>query len=550
MHDAILNGAVVDAVDGRGRIDGSLVDAPFNNERSGGAGIGVPNIVGGIEHEGGLVAAGVGFVGDAAAFKVAVFGPVGGRDDDEVIVGVVDKVGGAIEVGGLDRQLGDGPRNLDLIYPIRRVFPLVVRGVDEGSDSGVAAGIGGVGVDDGVLILAAVGDDADLVGEVVDESIISSGLGDGLAANAPGDVDGVARRRRIAVRPLAVAMMDGADGGGGGVVAGEGGVGGAAEDIEIDVGRIIDAVLRIAGIGETRLGGRAHQDALGDGEGKLLGIGGAVGPSAVDDAGGIVERRGNGVGSNGHLLFVAQGVVTRGRGHRANLLLAVVDEIGSGRHLGRGNDSLENLPVERPRFRPAIVLPPKPGLGHHRKSIIAFVGRNHGAGIQIPVAALRIRIDGGKRPAGEGLRGVDGRRNRGHQKADDDNAAAAGRTGRVAAATAAATTSTILAGRGSGSIIRSNTTIATTTLATGMRRCALGPTAAAAAGVVQQGTGDVALETNATATIRRIAARRTSAAATGGLAHVVASATTTALPRGTGTARMLIGIIQTRTATT
>ena len=393
MHDAILNGAVVDAVDGRGRIDGSLVDAPFNDERSGGAGIGVPNIVGGIEHEGGLVAAGVGFVGDAAAFKVAVFGPVGGRDDDEVIVGVVDKVGGAIEIGGLDRQLGDGPRNLDLIYPIRRVFPLVVRGVDEGGDSGVAAGIGGVGVDEGVLILAAVGDNADLVGEVVDEVGFRGGPGDGLAADAPRYLDGIACCRLVAVRPLAVAMMDGADGGGGGVVAGEGGVGGAAEDIEVDVGRIVDAVLRIAGVGEAGLGGRAHQDALGDGESKLPGIGGAAGPSAVDDAGRIVERRGDGVGSDGRLLFVAQGVVARGRRHRANLLLAVVDEIGSGRHLGRGNKRLENLPVARPCLCSAVVLPPKPGLRHHRESIIVLVGRNHGAGVQIPVAALRIRID-------------------------------------------------------------------------------------------------------------------------------------------------------------
>ena len=418
IYDAMLQEAIVDAVDGRGWIDWRLVNAPFNNERSGGARIGVPNIVGAIEHEGGLVAAGVGFVGYAAAFEVAVFGPVGGRDDDEVIVGVVDKVGDAAEVGGLDRQLGDGPRNLDLIYPIRHVFPLVVRGVDEGGDGGVAAGIGGVGVDEGVLILAAVGDDADLVGEVVDESVIRGGLGDWLAADAPGDVDGIARCRRVAVCPFAVAMMDGADGGGGGVVAGDGGVGGAAEDIEIDVGRIIDAVLRIAGIGETRLGGRAHQDALGDGEGKLLGIGRAVGPSAVDDARRIVERRSNGVGSDGRLLFVAQGVVGRGCWHRANLLLAVVDEVGSNGHLRLGNGGGRDFPGEFAYIITAIA-PLQPIIGTHFKYIVRDINTFSIALDKTPIATRVVK-------AGQNLAGIRllcdySGGNRRHEEAHDDN---------------------------------------------------------------------------------------------------------------------------------
>ena len=83
-----------------------------------------------------------------------------------------------------------------------------------------------------------------------------------------------------------------------------------------------------------------------------------------------------------------------------------------------------------------------------------------------------------------------------------------------------------------------------------MRRSALGPTAATATGVVQQGASDVALETNATTAIRCIAARRTGATATCGLSHVVAGTASIALSRRTSSTRMRSGVTQARTTTT
>ena len=129
-----------------------------------------------------------------------------------------------------------------------------------------------------------MGDDADLVGEVIDEVGFRGGTGDGLAADAPRYLDGIACCRRVAVRPLAVALMGGANGGGGDIVASQGSVGDAAKDVETGIRRNFNAVLGTAGVDKVGNRGRTHQDALGNGEVELPGIGGAVGPFAVGGA--------------------------------------------------------------------------------------------------------------------------------------------------------------------------------------------------------------------------------------------------------------------------
>ena len=337
MHDAVLHTAVVDAVNDGRRGDGSLADAPLDHARRNRGGCGIPDVVVAVERKPDRVDADVDCVGDTAV-DTAVAGPAGGGDDHEVAVGIVDKVGGGAEGDGLDRQPGDRPLHLDLGLSDLPAFPQVIHGVLERGHGDVAAGIGGVGdATESVQVFAAVGFDADKVAAIVDEAGLRGRPGDGLAADAPGNFDGVAGRRRVASRPFAVAVVGGADGGGGGVGAGGGGGGIAAEVIKSGIGRILNAVLGTTGVVKAGNRSRANEDTLGDGEVELSGIGGAIWPSAVGGAGGILERRGNGVCSNGGLLLVAQGVVARVRGHGTNLDFAVVDEVGGKRHFGIRN---------------------------------------------------------------------------------------------------------------------------------------------------------------------------------------------------------------------
>ena len=550
MHDTVLHAAVVDEVGDDGwRGDGRLADAPLEHARRNRWGCGIPDVVVAVERKPDRVDADVDRVGDTAV-DTAVAGPAGGGDDDEVAVGVVDKVGGGAEGDGLDRQTGDRPLNLDLGLSDLTAFPQVVRGVLERGHGDVAAGIGGVGnAAESVQVFAAVGFDADKVAAIVDEAGLRGRPGDGLAADAPGNFDGVAGCRRVTGRPFAVAVVGGADGGGGGVGAGvSGGI--AVKVIKSGIGRILNAVLGVAGVVKAGNRSRANEDTLGDGEVELYGIGGAIRPSAVGGAGGIVERRGNGVSSNGGLLLVAQGVVARVRGHGADLDFAVVDVVGGKRHFGIGNYRWNNFPTKVALVLRSIVLPPETGFGTNRKIVHIRIDRAVLAARHNPVAAGVVRVNGGKLIAGIRLFRDDLRRDRRHQEPDDDNATAAGRAGRIATTAAAAAASRGLAWRCGGSIVRPNPAVATTTLATGMRRSALRPTATAAAGVVFKFASDVALQTVATTAAGCIAANRTGTAATRSLSNIVAAAAIIALPRCARATRMRGDVSLRRAATT